>query len=139
MTDTRPLDHQTALIYVMVLAAAADGNMSEREMVVIGDMADKLPVFEGFDGSALGLVAESCVDRLKGESALDDLLALIARSLPEKLRETAYALACEVVACDNAAGQEELRFLEMLRHETDVDRLTSAAIERGIAALNRAL
>jgi uncharacterized membrane protein YebE (DUF533 family) len=139
MTDSRPLDHQTALIYVMVLAAAADSNMSEREMVMIGSMVDKLPVFEGFDAADLGIVAESCVDRLKGESALDDLMALITRSLPEKLRETAYALACEVVACDNAAGQEELRYLEMLRHEIDVDRLTSAAIERGIAALNRTL
>jgi uncharacterized membrane protein YebE (DUF533 family) len=139
MTETVLLDPQTALIYVMVLAAAADGDMSDREMVMIEDMVDKLPIFESFDRSALGRVAESCVDRLKGESALDDVLALISQSLPEKLRETAYAVACEVVACDTSAGQEELRFLEMLRDETNVDRLTSAAIERGIAALNRTL
>jgi len=139
MTEPRGLDHQTALVYVMVLAAAADGDMSEQEMVIIGDMVDKLPVFTGFDRSRLGSVAESCVERLNGESALDDLLILITEALPERLRETAYALACEVVACDNSAGQQELRFLEMLRHETNVDRLTSAAIERGIAALNRTL
>lgn len=139
MTSTALLDPQTALIYVMVLAAAADGDMSDREMVMIEDMVDKLPIFEGFDRSTLGRVAESCVDRLKGESALDDVLTLISSSLPDKLRETAYAVACEVVACDTSAGQEELRFLEMLRDETNVDRLTSAAIERGIAALNRTL
>lgn len=139
MPQTTPLDAQTALIYVMVLSAAADGDMSDREMLIIGDLVDKLPVFEGFDRERLAPAAESCVDALNGESALEDLLGVINQALGSKFNDTAYAVACEVVACDTVAGQEELRFLEMLRHELEVDRLTAAAIERGIAALNRTL
>ena len=38
------------------------------------------------------------------------------------------------MAVNGVATQEELRFLEILRHELSVDRLTAAAIERGSAA-----
>ena len=55
-------------------------------------------------------------------------------TLPEKLYETAYAIACDVVAADGAAGQEELRLLEMIRHELELDRLIAAGIERGARA-----
>jgi uncharacterized tellurite resistance protein B-like protein len=55
-------------------------------------------------------------------------------ALPDRLRETAYALACDVVAADGTAAQEELRLLEIMRHSLDIDRLNAAAIERGAAA-----
>jgi tellurite resistance protein len=54
--------------------------------------------------------------------------------LPAKLVETAYALACDIAAADGFASQEELRLLEMLRHELAVGRLEAAAIERGTRA-----
>jgi hypothetical protein len=53
------------------------------------------------------------------------------------LRETAYALACDVVAADGRATQEELRLLELLRHRLEVGRLPAAAIERGARARHR--
>jgi hypothetical protein len=59
--------------------------------------------------------------------------------LPEKLRETAYAIACDVVAVDLTASQEELRLLEMLRHRIGVDRLAAAGIERGARARHMTL
>jgi tellurite resistance protein len=54
--------------------------------------------------------------------------------LPKKLRETAYAVACDIAAADGHTTQEELRMLEMLRHSLDIDRLSAAAIERGARA-----
>jgi tellurite resistance protein len=52
--------------------------------------------------------------------------------------ETAYAVACDIVAADGEANQEELRMLEMIRFRLDVDRLTAAAIERGARARHMA-
>ena len=40
-------------------------------------------------------------------------------------------MACDIVAVDGEARQEELRWLEMLRHGLEVERLHAAAIERG--------
>ena len=63
-----------------------------------------------------------------------DRHVVIKENLPVRLRPTAYALACDVVAADGEATQEELRYLEILRHDIGVDRLTAAAIERGAGA-----
>ena len=48
--------------------------------------------------------------------------------------ETAYALACDVVAADGNISQEEARLLQMLRQSLDIDHLIGAAIERGARA-----
>jgi len=49
------------------------------------------------------------------ENGLDRLIKDIKTGLPEKLRETAYALACDVAAADARWTQEEARLLELLR------------------------
>jgi tellurite resistance protein len=40
---------QAALIYVMVMVAAADGHMPDTELQRIGRLVRFLPVFQGFD------------------------------------------------------------------------------------------
>jgi tellurite resistance protein len=75
-----------------------------------------------------------CADLIAKDDGLEVILAEIKEGLPGKLRETAYALACDVVAADGEATQEELRLLEIIRHRLGVDRLIAAAIERGARA-----
>lgn len=62
-----------------------------------------------------------------------------ATALPPELRETGYAVACEVVAVDGFASQEELRLLELLRNKLDLSRLHTAAIELGVRARNKTI
>ena len=91
--------------------------------------------------------SEDYVLRVAGETASlledgDGLARILERAkaaLPEKLWETAYALAVEVAAVDMTAGQEELRFLEMIRDAFDLDPLVTAAIERSARVRYRRL
>jgi len=46
----------------------------------------------------------------------------------------AYAIACDLVASDGEASQEELRLIELIRHRLNLERLVAAAIERGARA-----
>ncbi|HHC28973.1 MAG TPA: 2-dehydro-3-deoxyphosphooctonate aldolase, partial [Rhodobacterales bacterium] len=55
------------------------------------------------------------------------------------LWETAYALACDVAAADGTLHTPELRLLEEIRYELDIDRLHAAAIERGARARHMTL
>ena len=132
-------DAQGALVYTMVVASACDGGMSDRELDRLGEMIRFLPVFETFDPTRIGPLTDDCIAAMQDEEGLDGLLDQILASLPEHLRETAYAIACDVVAADGSASQVELRFLEMLRHQLMVDRLTAAAIERGARARSQRL
>ena len=68
-----------------------------------------------------------------------EVLRLVREALPEKLRETAYAVALEVAAADRLERPEEVRFLEMLGDALELDRMTTVAIERGIRARNMTL
>lgn len=128
------LDPQNALIYTMVLASAADAEMTQDEIQVMSDIVKVLPVFRDYDLSGLSHDARSCAEMLADPDGIETALDIIFRTLPEKLRETAYALACDVVAADGNATQEELRLLEMVRDRLCVGRLEAAAIERGTRA-----
>ena len=81
----------------------------------------------------------TCTDLLQEDDGLDTAMALVSEALPEKLRETAYALACDVAAADGEIQQEELRLLEIIRHHLRVGRLPAAAIERGARARHAVL
>lgn len=131
---TQTISHHSALIYVMVLASAADGNMTDQELLTIGDIVTKLPVFNDFDAERLVKTAEECGDVMSGDGGLEAVLGLVKEALPPKLYETAYAVAVEVVSADETVGQEELRILELLRHTLGIDRLYAGAIERSARA-----
>ena len=133
------VSHHTALIYTMVLVSAADGDMTNAEMATIGEIVRTLPAFKDHDESRLTVTAEDCATLLATDGGLDAVLGIIAESVPVKLRETAYALACDVAAADLHAEEEELRVLEILRHRLDIDRLAAAAIERGVRARHATL
>lgn len=133
------INHHSALIYTMVLASAADRDMTDSELLEIGQAVSRLPVFADYDSDDLTETTAECAALLDGDDGLDTVLEIIREALPAKLRETAYAIACDVVAADLNASQEELRLLEMLRHRLDIDRLAAAAIERGTRARHMTL
>ncbi|MET4806697.1 tellurite resistance TerB family protein [Limibacillus sp. MBR-115] len=128
------IGHHEALIYTMVMMSAADNDMTDKELSTIADIVRHLPVFDDFKVDDLPALANRCSDLLADEDGLDKALEMIASALPAQLRETAYAVACDVAAADGLASQEELRLLEMLRFTLPVGRLPAAAIERGARA-----
>jgi len=136
---TEPLNHHAALVYVMVTISAVDRAMTDEELARIGEIVSNLPIFSDYDENDLVKTAEACGEILSADGGLQQVLRLVRSSLPEKLRETAYAVALEVAAADRLVRPEEIRFLEMLGDTLELDRMTTAAIERGIRARNMTL
>jgi len=130
----RPIDHHSALIYTMVLASAAEGDMADSEIETIGRLVRYLPVFRDFEHDRLIEVGQECTYLLRQEDGLDQACDVIAEALPDKLHETAYALACDVAIADGTLAEEELNLLHLLRARLEIDSLLAAAIERGAHA-----
>lgn len=128
------ISSHAALIYVMVIVSAADGAMNDVELRAIGDLTRDLPVFRGFDRDKLIETARNCSAILQDDNGLEAALGLIKEALPDYLRETAYWLALEVAIADHAVRDEEARIVQTLRHALELDRLTTAALERGARA-----
>ncbi len=125
---------ETALVYTMVTVAASDGQLTDSELTRMTGLVGYLPAFRDYNIERLRGDTETCVDLLQSEEGLDAVLGLVAEAVPGTHIDLVYALACEVAASDGSLSQEELRFLEMVRHFFVIDRLTAAAIERGIAS-----
>lgn len=134
-----PITPQTALVYIMVIVAAADRDMTDRELMTIGEVVRSLPVFRDFNENLLPTLAEDCAQLLQQDDGLETVLSLARNALPAKLRETAYAVAVDVAAADLRAGQEEIRLLQILQDRLEVDGLVAAAIERAARARFTAL
>ncbi len=128
------ISHHAGLIYVMVMVSAADRNMTDAELGMIGEIVNFLPIFRDYDPALLPNTTAACAELLDSDDGLDHAFEVIRAALPVRLRETAYAIACDVAAADGEPHQEVLRLLELIRHRLDIDRLIAAAIERGARA-----
>lgn len=128
------ISHQTALVYVMVVVAASDGIISDKELKTIGELAKHLPSFRDFEHGRLLATAQDCGAILQEAEGLDAVLGLVKAALPEHLRETAYWLALEVALSDRRVMLEEIRVIEAIRRALGLDKLIAAALERGARA-----
>lgn len=133
------LTPQDSLVAVMVAVSASDETIRTSELVAIERIVDHLPIFAGYDVDRIGTVSRTVFDLFADEEGLDALFGLVRANLPERLHETAYALACDIAAADGTLRETELRLLEEIRYELNIDRLHAAAIERGARARHMTL
>lgn len=139
MFQRRSLDPQEALACTMVLVASADGSITDQEIGVMAALVQTLPAFAGFTASHLDQATDAAVQLLGDRDGLEHGTRLIREALEPRLRETAYALACEVIAADGTAKQESLQMLDYVALELHIDPLVSSAIERGVRARHQRL
>jgi len=133
-TEQLALTAQDALVALMIAISASDEDIRTAELVKINSAVNNLPVFAGYDLDRMNTMAQMVFDLFEQEDGLDALFGLVREALPERLYETAYALACDVAAADGTLEEAELRLLEEMRYELNIDRLHAAAIERGSRA-----
>jgi uncharacterized tellurite resistance protein B-like protein len=135
LSDTpASLTPQDALVALMIAVSFSDETIRTAELVAIQKIVNHLPVFAGYDADRIRSIGQTVFDLMEEEDGLDALFGLIRDALPEHMYETAYALSCDVIAADGRAREIELRMLEEVRDELQIDRLHAAAIEWGARA-----
>ncbi len=132
--DSSTLTAPDCLVLLMFAVSVSDEDVRTMELVKIENNVNVLPVFADFDPDRIKTLSQIVFDLFSEEDGLDALFGLIRDNLPERLFETAYALACDVAAADGTLREAELRLLEEIRYELNIDRLHAAAIERGARA-----
>ena len=137
--EPHPLTPEDCLVAMMVAVSASDENMRTSELLKIQSAVNHLPIFGSYDVDRIQTVSQVVFDLFEQEDGLDALFGLVKDNLPELLYETAYAMACDVAAADGKILEQELRLLEEMRYELNIDRLHAAAIERGARARHMTL
>jgi uncharacterized tellurite resistance protein B-like protein len=131
--ERRMLSKHAALIYIMIMVSASDRDMKRIELSWIGSIVKRLPVFADYDVTRLPETAEACAETLAGENGMTNALNAVAESLPQNLRDTAYALALEVAAADRRLNAEELRLLQIIADKLAIAPETAATLERSVS------
>jgi len=134
MRSREAINAPEALVLTMVLVSAADGGITDREIGIMSGLVQTLPAFQDFTSEALADVTERAANLLNDDDGLAHAARLLRAALRPKLRETAYALACEVVAGGEGSRRQSMDMLDFVRSELGLDQLVCAAIERGVRA-----
>jgi tellurite resistance protein len=128
---------QDGLVYAMVLASAADRDMTDIELERLRGLVDRLPVFKRYSESKLADAAEACAKMLSGKNGLDRTLAAVKKAVPKRLATTAYALACDIAAAEGKVKIESMQLLDLLADILDINRLEQEAIHFAAGARYR--
>ncbi|MFY2563864.1 TerB family tellurite resistance protein [Corallococcus terminator] len=106
-------ERNAALVEAMLLAAMADGRVSQREMQTLLSRVLERPEFEGTRPEELNALVETSAARLSEARDLEDVLASLRRRLPDhKNRMLAFGLAAAVALADQRATRTELGLLK---------------------------
>jgi len=138
-TSDQALTPQDCLVMLMIAVSVSDQQVRTSELIKIENQVNTLPIFGTFDIDRITLLSKMVYDLFAEEDGLDALFGLVQDNMPEKLNETAYALCCDVAAADGKIRIGELRLLEEIRDELNIDRLHAGAIERGARARHMTL
>ena len=106
-------DRNAALVEVMLLAAMADGRVSEIEMQTLLRRVLERPEFEGTRSTELNDLVESSAARLAKAHDLEEILDSLRERLPDhRNRMLAFGLAAAVSFSDQRATRTELGLLK---------------------------
>jgi len=110
---TTRAERNAALIETMLLAAMADGNVSQVEMQTLIRRVIERPEFEGTHPDELNALVEASVAKLAGSKSLDAILQSLRERLPDhKNRMLAFGLAAAIAFADQRATRAELGLLK---------------------------
>lgn len=132
--SVKSLTPQEAVIYLMVMASASDGRITEIELRTIGRVVRSFPMFSNADETNLVATAEACGALMASDDGLHRVLAAASASLPGHLNETAYAAVVDVVTADENLAPTEIRILELIRDALKVPDNGAQAIEHAARA-----
>jgi uncharacterized tellurite resistance protein B-like protein len=129
-------ERNAALIEAMILAASADGRISDVEMQALIRRVIERPEFEGTQPQELNALVEASAKKLAGSRDLEGVMRSLRDRLPDhRTRMLAFGLAAAVAFADQRIPREELGLLKTFQaalgiSEDEVAQVISA-IERG--------
>jgi len=113
IAGTTRTDRNAALVEVMLLAAMADGQLTEGSIQALLRRVLERPEFDGTAPEEISDLVEQSVKRLASESSLEAILQRLRDRLPtHQNRLLAFGLAAAIALADQRATRAELGLLK---------------------------
>jgi tellurite resistance protein len=131
-----PMSEADGFGAVIVCAMASDGQMQDEEKMVVASTLSRMKLYNGWQQAHFKGMIEKMVAKIKVEGP-EQMLTQAVNSLSSPLRDTAFAVACDIVMADGVITEEEKGYLGWLYQNLGVDEDTARAIFAVLAIKNR--
>lgn len=134
ISKSGPLSVQMALVIVMLSGVYADNWDDDAEQLVLKQIMCKSPIFkENTDEDD-----DECVEQASEYiQSNPNALKAACGALPDPLKPTAYAMACEIIFADHVLDPSEMLYMEELAGLLSIDDEQARTIFGTFEALYR--
>jgi hypothetical protein len=119
MSPSKQLSHPEAFAAVLLGAVACDGHIAAEECQGLWTIMERMKLYSNWSPNKYNQMMDRLIGILKREG-LEGLIEKAASSLPDDLRETAFAGACDLVLADGVVEDAEKEFLDKLQKKLDI-------------------
>ena len=131
------LSQPEAIAAIALAATASDGNLSDEQARGILSLLSGMKLFRYYSSDEINRMFEKLLNILRWEG-INALFHSAKESLPYDLRETAFAIATDLVLADGVSPQEELEFLNDLSQDLGISGYIAIQIVQVMLVKNRA-
>ncbi|KAB8335577.1 Tellurite resistance protein TerB [Scytonema tolypothrichoides VB-61278] len=130
------LSQAEAIAAIALAATASDGNLCDEQARGILSVLSSMKLFRYYSNDEINRMFEKLLNILRWEG-INALFHSAKESLPYDLRETAFAIATDLVLADGVSPQEELEFLNDLSQDLGISGYIAIQIVQVMLIKNR--
>jgi tellurite resistance protein len=123
---------QEAYAAITILAIASDGYLANEELDAITSHLSRMHLFHHFRPDTMQRMYTKLFDIMRKDGT-EVLLESAKETLPIELRESAFAMCCDLTLADGMMSQDEQRFLKQLHTTLEI---TDAIADRILGVMH---
>lgn len=104
---------------VLLSAVASDGHISDEEVRGLCTILGRMRMYDNWTSDKFNAMINRLLGMLKREGP-ENVLGRCAQYLPENLKPTAFANACDLLLADGGIEEAEKVFLDSLQRKLDI-------------------
>ncbi|HEY8505407.1 MAG TPA: tellurite resistance TerB family protein, partial [Gemmataceae bacterium] len=121
---------------ILLGAVASDGHIADEEVRGLVTIMARMKMYENWTDEKFNSMLNRILGMIKREG-VDKVIERASEGLPEALRETAFANACDLVLADGVVEDEEKEFLDKLQKRLEITGDTALDIVQVMIIKNR--
>ena len=135
-SSTDKLSEPEGMAGIALAAIASDGMVTEEEAAGLGTILSRMKLYQGMSNRDVNKLFEKLIKVARAEG-VDKLLELSSTAIRAELKQTAFAVAADLLMADGHVAPEEKRFLEKIQRSLGVTDDLALRIVEVIAIKNK--
>ena len=132
----KELTKAEAFCGVLLSAVASDGHISDEEVRGLCTILGRMRLYDNWTNDKFNSMINRMLGMIKREGP-EEVLGRCAPALPEDMRETAFANACDLLLADGGIEDAEREFLDSLQRKLEISGDQAISIVEVMVVKNR--